>query len=197
MSRTRAEGHLRQPPLSLMAGFELPDPRDPVEVILDQWRLARPDLDPAPMGVFGRITRVYLASQHALDRLLADHGLTLEAFDVLMNLRRSAPEGSKTAGELAASSLLTRAGMSVRLYRLEAAGLISRIYDSEDRRVVNVALTEAGMELIDNVVEAHLAQEAWLMAELDTSEQNALAGLLSRLDHSVIRNVPGTSASST
>jgi len=189
MTSTSADEE-RPGPLSLMAGFDAPDTRDPVEEILDQWRRARPDLDPAPMGIFGRIARVHATAQLVLGEMLEAHDLTPESFDVLMNLRRSMPEGSKTSGELAASSLLTRAGMSVRLYRLEKAGLISRIYDVRDRRVVNVKLTATGLELIDRVVEQHLTQEARLLDDLQPEEHAALALLLSRLDDSVIRNAP-------
>ena len=32
--------------------------RDHVEVILSQWRKERPDIDPSPMGIFGRMLRL-------------------------------------------------------------------------------------------------------------------------------------------
>ena len=36
----------------------MPAPPDPIDALLEQWRRERPDLDPSPMGLVGRLLRV-------------------------------------------------------------------------------------------------------------------------------------------
>lgn len=157
---------------------------DAVDEILEQWRTERPDLDASPMGVFGRLARTHaLASQH-LRRLLGEHDLTPAMFDVLANLRRSGAPHRKTAGDLAASSMLSTGGTTFRIDRLESRGLVRRI-SGEDRRVTMVELTHTGRELIDEVMGHHLTQEQQLLAAMDPTDRQDLAQLLSRLERSM------------
>ncbi|MFC6934748.1 hypothetical protein ACFQHO_33375 [Actinomadura yumaensis] len=68
---------------------------DTVEKVLDEWRRERPDLDPSPIGVFGRLRRVAELSRHELEGYLTPHGLTPKSFDVLANLRRGGPRTAR------------------------------------------------------------------------------------------------------
>ena len=64
---------------------------DAVDRITAQWRRERPDLDPAPMGVVGRISRISTLVQRELEVVFAEHGLVGAEFDVLATLRRAGP----------------------------------------------------------------------------------------------------------
>lgn len=161
------------------------DEPDVIDQIVQQWTQERPDLDPSPIAVFGRLTRTYQLKHVRLRSLLNQFDLTPAAFDVLANLRRSRSEGAKTAGAIASSSLLSTGGTTFRLDRLESRGLVRRSTADADRRIVHVELTAAGAELIDEVMAAHLAQEATLLAGLSPAEIEQLAGLLSRLETSL------------
>jgi DNA-binding MarR family transcriptional regulator len=77
--------------------------------------------------------------------------------------------------------MLTSSGTTKRLDHLERAGLIARGPDPDDRRGTLITLTPAGRELIDRATEAHLANEARLLAALPRADRQALAGLLRRL----------------
>jgi len=44
--------------------------RDGVDVILEQWRSERPELDPSPIGIIGRISRLARELEHRLESLL-------------------------------------------------------------------------------------------------------------------------------
>ena len=155
---------------------------DEVERILADWRRQRPDLDPSPMGVFGRIARVAARSQADLTAVLGVYSLTPASFDVLANLRRSDPPHRKTPGELAASSMMSTGGMTFRVDKLEDAGLVVREPAPHDRRVVYVQLTDAGRTLMDEVIEVHLARKAELLADFDPEELATVASLLAKLD---------------
>lgn len=163
----------------------LTDGEDEVDEILDQWRAERPDLDPTPMGVFGRLTRVRTLAEGRLTATLERFGLSLSSFDVLANLRRSGPPFQKTPSELASSSMLTSGGITFRLDRLESDGLIRRVPSDTDRRVVYAQLTPSGHELIDEVIAAHLATEAAMLEGLDGREIELLCKLLRKLTRSI------------
>ncbi len=161
------------------------DSADVVGEIVHQWRRERPDLDPSPIGVFGRLTRNYQLKQVRLRSLLGQFDLTPATFDVLANLRRSRSDGPKTAGAIASSSLLSTGGTTFRLDRLEERGLIRRVVAAEDRRVIHVELTSEGTALIDAVMTAHLENEAMLLAGLSRAEIDQLATLLAKLEQSL------------
>lgn len=155
---------------------------DEVERILADWRRQRPDLDPSPMGVFGRIARVAARSQADLTDVLSVYDLTPASFDVLANLRRSDPPHRKTPGELAASSMMSTGGMTFRVDKLTEADLVVREPSADDRRVVYVRLTDKGQAVIDEVIEVHLARKAKLLADFDRGELDELAASLAKLD---------------
>jgi DNA-binding MarR family transcriptional regulator len=161
------------------------NPRDAVDVILEQWRRERPDLDASPMRVFGRIARVFALAQRQLRQLLADFDLTPATFDVLANLRRSGSPHRKTAGDIATSSLLSTGGTTFRLDRLEQRNLIRRVPSAHDRRVIMVELTAEGRALIDEVMAAHLKQEAARLALLSDDQVADLEAGLRDLERSI------------
>lgn len=64
--------------------------RDAVDVVLEQWARARPDLDAPPMGVLGRLSRLTRIVERELKALFEEFGLERGEFDVLATLRRAA-----------------------------------------------------------------------------------------------------------
>ena len=154
---------------------------DAVDRITAQWRRERPDLDPAPMGVIGRITRISALAQRELERVFAEHGLGGGDFDVLATLRRSGTTNRLTPGELSRSTMVTTGGMTKRLDRLDASGLIRREPDPRDRRGKLIALSDEGAALVDRAVEAHVQNEERLLAGLPAEKREQLAALLREL----------------
>ncbi len=158
---------------------------DMVDSIVAQWGAARPDLDVSAIEVFGRLHRSFLRYQAHLSALFAEFGINMAAFDVLTALRRSGPPYRRSAGELADTALVTLAGLSLRIDRLETAGLVARERDEHDRRIVHCVLTERGMKLVDEVASAHFENESRMLAGLSTTERKQLAGLLAKLEISL------------
>lgn len=158
---------------------------DEVDQILREWRRERPDLDPSPIALFGRVHRIYLRYQAVLNRTFERHDLNSASFDVLASLRRGGSPYRKTGTQLAAGSLLSSAGVTFRLDRLEQAGLIERQRDLDDRRVVHCALTKKGLERIDRTIEDHLVAEDELLHGLTEKEREQLAKLLTKLERSI------------
>ncbi|ONM48501.1 MarR family transcriptional regulator [Nocardia donostiensis] len=147
---------------------------DPVDAIVAQWRRERPDLDLEAMAVIGRLGRLLLVAQREIETVFDGHGLRQGEFDVLAALRRSGEPFELNPSMLADTLMLSRAGMTGRLDRLETAGLVRRVADAHDRRAIRVALTQAGRELVDTVVTEHTANETEMLSVLTADERREL-----------------------
>ncbi|MEV6426806.1 MarR family transcriptional regulator [Nocardia sp. NPDC051463] len=148
--------------------------QDPVDTIVEQWRRERPDLELDAMAVIGRLGRLLVVAQRAIEAVFTAHGLQRGEFDVLAALRRSGEPFELNPSVLADTLMLSRAGMTGRLDRLESAGFVRRIADAEDRRAVRVALTDSGRELIDTVVTAHTENETRILSVLSATDRREL-----------------------
>lgn len=163
---------------------------DAVDQIVSDWSACRPELDVSALEVFGRLHRTFLHYQSAIVPVFEKHGINMASFDVLAALRRRGDPFRMTAGELAASSLITTGGITMRVDRLEQQSLVLRERDTQDRRVVYIQLTEQGRVVVDTVADEHFANELQLLANLTERDRSALAKLLSRLETSV-KDSPG------
>lgn len=167
--------------------------RDGVDEIIEQWRAERPDLDASPIGVIGRISRLARELEARMEIVYGEHGLEPGWHDVLATLRRQGPPYTMRPSDFTGTLMLTSSGTTKRLDRLERAGLVARTPDPGDRRGVLITLTEAGLELIDEVTVAHLENERDLIAALGDGEREQLAGLLRKLQLGLpVRDLPRT-----
>lgn len=155
---------------------------DEVDKILSQWRKSRPDLDLAPMGLVGRISRVSNLFASEMAGTFEKHDLNAAGFDVLATLRRSGPPYALSAGELMRSMMITSGSMTNRIQRLEKTGLIERTVDPEDARKASVKLTKQGFEVIEKAVVGHVATQAGLISGLSEEEMKSLEHLLRKLE---------------
>ncbi|MBP0602481.1 MarR family winged helix-turn-helix transcriptional regulator [Aeromonas sanarellii] len=151
---------------------------DHVDLLLAQWARQRPDLDCSPMGVLGRVARMAAIAGREVSEELKECGLLGSDFDILATLRRAGEPLTPTA--LYQSAMLSSGAMTARLDKLAQRGLITRQAAPDDRRSLLVNLTDAGLALVDEAVERHLANERRLLAPLTGEEQAQLAGLLKR-----------------
>jgi DNA-binding MarR family transcriptional regulator len=159
---------------------------DAVDDIVSQWNRQWPELDVSALHVFGRLHRTYLRYQASLAAVFEQHGINMASFDVLAALRRSGPPYRMTSGQLAESSLVTTGGITLRVDRLEKAGLVVRERDPDDRRVVYARLTDEGLRVVDTTAEAHFGNESRMLANLSQDKRKQLARLLLELEHSIV-----------
>lgn len=122
-----------------------------------------------------------LALGVTFEHAYAEYGLRGGDFDVLTALRRARPPHALTPSELAESLMMSRAGMTKRLDRLEAADLVERALDPGDRRSFRISLTPRGLELIDAALTEHAGLLARLGSALAAEERVALEGSLRTL----------------
>jgi len=88
----------------------------------------------------------------------ASHGLTASQHQLLLAVRGHDDPKGPTIGQIA-DYLLTRHHSAVELaYRTERAGLIERVRDDEDQRVVRLRLSPDGERVIAALSSAHLEE---------------------------------------
>lgn len=154
---------------------------DQVDELIGQWAVERPDLELAPMATFGRLGRLSALAGRSIEAVFETHGLSTGEFDVLAALRRNGDPFVMTPTELASTLMLSPAGMTNRLDRLEASGHISRRPDPGDRRSSLVVLTDQGRRVVDGAVTDHVANESRLLSVLSPSEVASLDRALRKL----------------
>lgn len=157
------------------------DPSDHIDRIIAQWRHERPDLDTAPMAVFGRLFRTERLSDMILSEALAPHGLQPGWFDLLAALRRAGAPYELNPTDLTRATMLSSGGTTKRLDRLAEAGLVERRPDPNDRRGTIVRLTRRGKTVIDRAVDAHLQNEERLLRSFTPAELRNLDDMLRKL----------------
>lgn len=143
------------------------------------WEAERPGLDLEPAAVIGRIRRASALIEERISTLLAQFGIRNPGdFDTLAVLRREGAPFEMSPKELASRLLVTSAGLSGRLDRLEDVGWVQRTPHPEDRRSTIVTLTEDGASLVDDVYERVLSTYDDALGLVDGRRREELADLL-------------------
>jgi len=134
-----------------------------------------------PYQVTARISRIGLHIARRQEEAFGRLGLNRGEVGVLGALRFAGPDHRLSPTRLFKGLMLSSAGITSRLDRLERRGYVKRHRDPDDRRGVLVELTDAGREVLDQAVSANSGGEKELLAGLTRQEQKALAALLKKL----------------
>jgi DNA-binding MarR family transcriptional regulator len=140
--------------------------------------------DSAEQEAFLNLWRTYDRLRALEEELFGRHGLTPQQYNALRLLRAEHP-GSMATLTLA-SRLVSRAPDITRLVdRLEQGGLVRREKPAEDRRVVRVAITGAGLALLDRLAGPLRQCHARQLGHLGAARCRELIALLreARLPH--------------
>ncbi|GAA1979893.1 MarR family transcriptional regulator [Isoptericola halotolerans] len=154
---------------------------DFADIAVAHWQRERPDLDLRAMGTLARFARLHLVGGRAVDAVFAAHGLDRGEFDVLAGLRRTGAPYELSPSHLADILLITRAGMTKRIDRLERRGLVTRRSAPDDRRSLLVGLTPDGLAVVDAAVTDHARNETRLLDLLTEGEAQAFDTILRKL----------------
>lgn len=162
-------------------GHPLPVPDDFVDWVIERWSGERPELDVSSIAVVGRVLRVAGLLEQRFEHLCRQHGFSFWAFTVLTALRRAGKPYRLTPGQLQSAGLVSAAGVTKRITRLEELGLVERFPDPTDGRGTLVGLTRRGLEVIDDLSERVLEAERDAIESLAPDEQAALAELMRKM----------------
>ena len=147
---------------------------------LESIRESLPELDLAVEGIVERINGISRRIKRMMEETLSERSLTWGEWKVLGMLHQSNGY-RRSPGYLAVHAELSSGAMTNRLDRLEQAGLIRRLPDPNDRRGVQVELTDAGIKAYEDSTAAQGAKEALIASALNAKEKEQLNGLLRRL----------------
>jgi DNA-binding MarR family transcriptional regulator len=97
-------------------------------------------------------------------------GMDIQTYDTLLQTFEAGDEGIRMS-DLARAVSLTKAGLTALVDRLETRGLLERVNDSADRRVIRIKLTKDGDKAFRAAAKVHVAGINEHMAQHLTDEQ--------------------------
>ena len=153
--------------------------KDWTDNLLERWAVIRPGLDMEIYRVSARISRIGLHIARRQEEVFGRYGLNRGEVGVLSVLRIAGPPHRSSPTRLFKGLMLSSAGITSRIDRLERRGLVRRIPDPDDRRGVLVELTAAGSTILDQAVAANTESERALLANLTPNQLASLGKLLS------------------
>ena len=138
------------------------------------------EMDVTAVQTFLTLLRVASDVIENLDACLARHDLLQGRWWVLILLMR---EQNLTANPsvLAEKAGVTRATMTGLLDSLERTGLVERIPHDEDRRMLNVRLTDKGQQRLDEVMPDYYSRVALVMQELSEKDRSLFMEMLQKV----------------
>lgn len=142
------------------------------------WALLKPELDLSTLGLIQRLLWVSRLLDELLERSAVAGGLRNRSdYEVLVVLRRNEPK-RLTPVQISSQLQVSPSGMTSKLDRLENLGLVRRLPDPADRRVVGIELTDTGRSAADQAFMINLSLYDSLLEPLTDAERDALDKLL-------------------
>src|SRR5258707_11846929 len=140
-----------------------------------------PEVDTTSVGtylLFSWVARDVFAAQQAFyDRFELSDGKL-----VVLLLLRQAPHSRLTPSALAEAAGVTRGTMTGLLAGLERAELVKRTEHPEDGRMFTIELTEAALDLFEQVLPERFRHIKEFMSTLTEEEQQQLLSLLEKMN---------------
>jgi MarR family 2-MHQ and catechol resistance regulon transcriptional repressor len=130
------------------------------------------------LGLWVKLARVYETFLHRTAEDIRSYGLTPPQFAVLECIGHS---GQMRLGDVTRKMLATGGNTTVVIDNLEKRGLVERIRDKKDRRVIFVTLTLKGKKLFKDIFPKHTELIVKLCSVLTHKEQKTLSDLLKKL----------------
>lgn len=112
-----------------------------------------------------------LVRSHIRATATGNFDITVEQFHVLRYVRR----GSGSMSELATAKNISRPAISQAVDVLVKKGLLTRVHSAQDRRVVELTLTDEGNALLDTVFKETRAWMKVRMSSMTAEELETIA----------------------
>jgi len=142
----------------------------------DSWPTRKPP--PNPAAVFRAMNVASKRLPHYFDKALGTVDLRLTEFSVLQQLSESGPTPMV---RLSDENLVTKAAVTGIIDAMETKGLVRRVRDSSDRRVVNIQMTPAGKKLFAVARRRHQAVVKGFVSTLEPDEIRVLVRSFEKL----------------
>jgi len=126
---------------------------------------------PSPEVVFRAIMLASKKMPHFFDKVLEEVDLRLTEFRVLQRLSEMGPT---PMAKLSDETLVTKAAVTAITDEMEQKGLVKRVREPTDRRIIKVEMTPAGSRLYALAKQRHEAIIARIISLLDPDEIKVL-----------------------
>ncbi len=130
------------------------------------------------LNTYIKLSRAAESVSNRVNAHLREHHLTISQFGVLEALYHLGPLPS---GELGTKILKSSGNMTLVLDNLEKRTLIIRQRRADDRRSVEIHLTEQGSALVAEIIPSHVAGIVQAFGALTPAEQEQMAELCKTL----------------
>jgi DNA-binding MarR family transcriptional regulator len=114
---------------------------------------------------------------HIRTEATTNFDITVEQFHILRHVRR----GTGSVSELATAKNISRSAISQAVDLLVKKDLLTRVQSTQDRRFVELALTEAGNELLDKLFKETRDWMKTRMTQLSTDELETISKAMEAL----------------
>ncbi len=132
------------------------------------------DKERRALNTYIKLSRAAESVTQRINAHLREHELTISQFGTLEALYHLGP---MQLGELGTKILKSSGNMTLVVDNLTNRGLVYRQRRQDDRRCVDIHLTEEGTSLVQNIMQFHVAQVVQALSVLSTTEQEQLATL--------------------
>lgn len=141
------------------------------------------------LSMWVKLARAFSVFSKRTVEQIRTFGLTEPQFGVIECLGHL---GNLPLGDLSSRMLMSCGNATVIIDNLEKEGLVERIREKKDRRVIKVGLTEKGQKLFDEIFVQHAEYVAELASVLTEEEQENLSFLLKKLGLGLKNNLHKT-----
>lgn len=153
---------------------------DPIAEAKRQWLDHGWERAASGMAAVTTITRVQQILAGRVEEALAPYGLTFARFEIL-RLLGFTRTGMLPMGKISDRLQVHPASVTSAVKRLEREGLIRRVTDEDDNRVVLAVLQQKGTQLLEPATEA--VNDVFAITGLDDAGLDALVDLLNSIRH--------------
>lgn len=130
------------------------------------------------LDAFIKLTRASESVNQRINKHLNEYNLTVSQFGVLEALYHLGP---MPVGQVAGKILRSSANLTLVIDNLVKRNLVARDRRLDDRRTVEISLTDSGRNLIASLLPEHVAGVVEAFAVLSPEEQVTLARLCRKL----------------
>ena len=155
--------------------------KDWTDALLDRLAATRPRKEIEAYQVTARISRIALHIARHQEEVFGRFGLNRGEVGVLGALLLAGSGQQLSPTQLFQGLMLSSAGITSRLDRLERRGYVKRTRHPSDRRGVVVSLTDAGRKVLEQAVTADAGGEQELLSALTKEDRRSLAVQLKKL----------------
>ena len=140
-----------------------------------------PDMDAEHILSFGNTMLLVHTLLATMERYFKTEGISKARFMILVHLFLNSSQQGECISNLRASYPISSATMTVVLDTLEKENMVERVPNAQDRRKVNVKITEKGASCMKGFLPRHQKNVAAMSSELAEEEMATLPIVLGKL----------------